>query len=174
MTKKIPDNLPKKQQDETFSQEGEGGPLDTAWPPPRMDIGNFNMPVGGGSWFNLSPKNIADWSSIKHDKEYFQDLKRQRELAQIRQLILNNPELAGQDPEAWDLKGIQMYLRLLKSKETNPIKIAKDKATIEGTQLRNEELRKKIKEEEAMEDMIQGTNKTGTETADDVVNRFGI
>lgn len=104
-------------------------------------FGLIPMPIGE-SWLNMSPANSLARSRMQQDQQ--DQLLREKELGQVRRLILTNPELTGQDPQAWDLKGIQAYLKQVKSAKTeNPLKKQKDQLAVQTAQEKLNALKKK-------------------------------
>lgn len=114
---------------------------------PKLDATKFSLPVGV-SWFDY--KAVADWVKLRTDKE---EEKRNREKAQITRLILTNPELAGQDPEAWTLSGIISYLKQIKADKE------KEKEREINRSLKQEEIKRKRLEYQAKEEELNKVKK---------------
>lgn len=127
-----------------FSAVRGAGALESAFQPnqgpaeqPRLEP----MPVGQGSWFNRPYQSPSVQTYLKRQADI--ENKMEQEQAQVKQFILTHEELAGEDPTAWNLKGIQDFYKGIIRNKPNPLKEQKQKADLEAARLRNEAARNK-------------------------------
>ena len=138
---------------------------------PRLDLTNFNMPVGRGSWFNRQPDSPSLIGLMQKQKQ--QEADTQSEKGRVKLFMSAFPsEFTGHDPsEFTNVKEAQAALKLI---QDNGLKQAdlerkkkKDAADI---------ALKRGKQPPANPFTIPGaqTQAAPAKTAADVLNKFGF
>lgn len=146
----------------TYSKPTADNNTNTASKPfviPKMDNTNFSMPVGMGSWFNLSPRDWEAWYNAKNSKAIIENekAKLEREREMVRRFIATHPELSGEDPEAWDYPSIvKLYAQIKSSNKTeNPLKVKAQELKNAGQEFLNKRRQQELEKAKAEAEFLK-------------------